>query len=58
MESYKMWKTFDSDGRESVDVLFSRVRREAVERYNEEVRQNRAMLNITIEAVLYLGRAG
>ncbi len=48
MESYKMWKTFDNDHHESVDVLFSRARREAVERFNEEVRQNREMLkNIT-----------
>ena len=55
MESYKMWKTFDNDRQESVDVLFSRARREAVERYNEEVRQNREMLK-NINAVLYLAR--
>ena len=30
MESYKMWKTFENDRQESVDVLFSRARREAV----------------------------
>ncbi|XP_046863144.1 uncharacterized protein LOC124456877 [Xenia sp. Carnegie-2017] len=35
MEAYKQWRLFDS--RESVDVLFSRARREAVERHNEEV---------------------
>ncbi|XP_046858656.1 uncharacterized protein LOC124452108 [Xenia sp. Carnegie-2017] len=34
MEAYKQWRLFDS--RESVDVLFSRARREAVERHNEE----------------------
>ena len=39
METYKQWKVFDS--REGVDVLFSRARREEVERYNEEVKQNR-----------------
>ena len=37
MESYKMWKMFENDRQESVDVLFSMARREAVERYNEEV---------------------
>ena len=56
MESYKMWKTFDNDRQESVDVLFSRARREAVERYNEEVRQNREMLKNIVNAVLYLAR--
>ena len=56
MESYKMWKTFENDRQESVDVLFSRARREAVERYNEEVRQNREMLKNIVNAVLYLGR--
>ena len=56
MESYKMWKTFDNDRHESVDVLFLRARREAVERFNEEVRQNREMLKNITEAVLYLGR--
>ena len=53
MESYKMWKTFDNDRQESVDVWFSRARREAVERYNEEVRQNREMLKNIVNAVLY-----
>ena len=37
MEAYKSWKVLDSQ--ESVDLLFSRARRDAVERYNEEVRQ-------------------
>ncbi|XP_046862989.1 zinc finger MYM-type protein 1-like [Xenia sp. Carnegie-2017] len=53
MEAYKQWRLFDS--RESVDVLFSRARREAVERHNEEVRQNRDAKNIG-EAVLYLAK--
>ena len=56
MESYKMWKTFENDRQESVDVLFSRARREAVERYSEEVRQNREMLKNIVDAVLYLAR--
>jgi hypothetical protein len=51
-----MWKTFDRVDHESVDVLFSRARREAVERYNEGVRQNREMLNNISEAVLYLAK--
>ena len=51
MEAYKQWKTFDS--RESVDIVFSGARREAVERYNEEVRQNREMLKNIGVAVLY-----
>ena len=54
MEAYKQWKVFDS--RESIDVLFSRARREEVERYNEEVRQNREMLKNIGEAVLYLAK--
>lgn len=54
MEAYKQWRLFDS--RESVDVLFSRARREAVERHNEEVRQNREMLKNIGEAVLYLAK--
>ena len=54
MEAYKLWRVFDS--REGVDVLFSRARREEVERYNEEVRQNREMLKNIGEAVLYLAK--
>ena len=53
LEAYKTWKTFDVS--ERVDVLFSRARREEVERHNEEVRQNRGMLKILIKAVLLLG---
>ena len=56
MKAYKMWKTFGRDAHESVDVLFSRARREAVERHNEEVRQNREMLKNITEAVLYLAK--
>ena len=56
MESYKTWKTFNVSSHESVDVLFSRARREAVERYNEGVRQSREMLKNLTEAVLYLAR--
>ena len=51
-----MWKTFQNDRQESVDVLFSRARREAVERYKEEVRQNPEMLKNIVNAVLYLAR--
>ena len=50
MESYKTWKTFNVSSHESVDVLFSRARREAVERYNERVRQNREMVKNLTEA--------
>ena len=32
----KCGKMFENDRQESVDVLFSRARREAVERYNKE----------------------
>ena len=53
MEAYNHWKVFDS--REIIDVLFSRARREEVERYNE-VRQNREMLKNIGEAVPYLAK--
>ena len=57
MKSYKMWKTFENDRQESVNVLFSRARRKAVERYNEKVRQNRERLKNIVDAVLlYLAR--
>ena len=52
--AYKMWKTFDVT--ERVDVLFSRARREEVERHNEEVKQNREMLKTLSEAVLFLAK--
>ena len=54
LEAYKTWKTFDVT--ERIDVVFSRARREEVDRHNEEVRQNREMLKILIEAVLFLGK--
>ena len=54
MQAYKMWKTFDVS--ERVDTLFSRARREEIERHNEEVRQNREMLRTLSEAVLYLAK--
>ena len=54
MQAYKMWKTFDIS--ERVDVLFSRARREEIERHNEEVRQNREILKTLSEAVLYLAK--
>jgi len=49
-----MWKTFDVS--ERVDVMFSRARREEIERHNDEVRQNRGMLRTLSEAVVYLSR--
>ena len=51
LEAYKMWKTFDCF--ERVGVMFSRTRKEEVESHNGEVRQNRGMLRIHSEAVLY-----
>ena len=58
MESFKMRKTFENDRQESVDVLFSRARREAVERYKEEVRQNREMLKNIVKCCALLSKAG
>ena len=54
MQAYKMWKT--SDVLERVDILFSRARREEIERHNKEVRQNREILRTLSEAVLYLAK--
>ena len=54
MEAYKMLITFDVS--ERVDLIFSRARREEIERFNEEVRQNRVTLKILSEAVLYLSK--
>ena len=51
MEAYKMLSTFYVS--ERVDVIFSRSRRKEIERFNEEVRQNRVTLNNLSEAVLY-----
>jgi len=36
--------------------MFSRARREEIERHNDEVRQNRGMLRTLSEAVVYLSR--
>ena len=36
--------------------MFSRARREEIELYNDEVRQNRGMLRTLSEAVLYFSR--
>ena len=44
------------DVSERVDVIFSRARREEIERFNEEVRQNRVTLKILSEVVLYLSK--
>ena len=49
-----MWKTFDVS--ERVDVLFSRARREEIERHNEEVKQNEDVLRTLSEAVLCLAK--
>ena len=54
MEAYKMLSTFDVS--ERVDIIFSRARREEIERFNEEVRQNRVTLTMLSEAVLYLSK--
>ena len=54
MEAYKMSSTFDVS--ERVDVIFSRARREEIERFNEEVRQNRVTSKIYSAAVLYLSK--
>ena len=51
LEAYKKWKTFDAT--ERVDILFSRARREEVQRHHEQVRQNREMLKTISEAVLF-----
>ena len=45
-------KRFDVS--ESADVMFSRARREEIERQNDEVRQNRGMLRTLSDAVLCL----
>ena len=54
MEAYKMWRTFDIV--ERVNICFSRAKREEVEHFNEEVRQNRAALRTLTDAVLYLSK--
>ena len=54
LEAYKKWKTFDAT--ERVDILFSRARREEVQRHNEQVRQNRETLKTITEAILFLSK--
>ena len=54
LEAYKKWKTFDTT--ESIDIIFSRVRREEVQHHNEQVRQNRETLKAISEAVLFLSK--
>ena len=54
LEAYERWKTFDAT--ERVDILFSRVRREEVQRHNEQVRQNRETLKTISEAILFLSK--
>ena len=51
LEAYKKWSTFDAT--ERVDILFSRARREEVQRHNKQVRQNRETLKAISEAVLF-----
>ena len=52
LEAYKKWKAFDAT--ERVIILFSRARREEVQRHNEQVRQNRETLKTISEAILFL----
>ena len=54
LEAYKKWKTFDAA--ERVVILFSRARREEVQRHNEQVRQNRETLKTISEAILFLSK--
>ena len=49
LEAYKKWKTFDAT--ERVDILFSRARREEVQRHNEQVRQNRETLKTITKSI-------
>ena len=54
LEAYKKWKTFDAT--EGVVILFSRARREEVQRHNEQVRQNRETLKTISEAILFFSK--
>ena len=49
-----IWKIFDVA--EGVDILFSRARREEVQRNNEQVRQNTETLKTISEAILFLSK--
>ena len=52
LEVYRKWKTFDATV--IVDILFSRARREEVQRHDKQVRQNRETLKTISEAILFL----
>ena len=54
MEAYKVWRTFDITI--ITDIVFSRARREEIQQHNEHVRQNRDILKIISEAVLFLAK--
>ena len=54
LEAYKKWKTFDAT--ERVVILFSRARRDEVQRHNEQVRQSRETLKSISEAILFLSK--
>ena len=48
------WKTYGANVRE--DSLLSLARRDEIQLHNEEVRQNREILKMVTEAVLYLSK--
>ena len=54
LEAHKKWKTFDAT--ERVVILYSRARREEVQRHNEQVRQNKETLKAISEAILFLSK--
>ena len=54
MNAYKTWQTFAQSDR--VDVMLSQARREEIRRHNEQVRQNREILKLLTDAILYLSK--
>ena len=54
MDAFKTWQTFTQT--ERVDVMLSHARREEIRRHNEQVRQNRDILKLLTDAVLYLSK--
>ena len=54
MDVFKTWQTFTQT--ERVDVMLSHARREEIRRHNEQVRQNREILKLLTDAVLYLSK--
>ena len=54
LSASKTWKTYGANVRE--DSLLSLARRDEIQRHNEEVRQNREILKMVTEAVLYLSK--